>query len=860
MKNKHFYLAYVPVAVVGIFLLAVLAIHLSGLPRAMQTFAADFIQPYRMDDRRLTAVDQEAMDAGLAPGDKIVAIEGVPIDDSGQFLGAAKRFQAGDTVNVTIERQGGDGAAQTFEAAVPAHRHVKNINHYLRIAVATIFLYCLPCFSILLGLWVVLMRPRDLMAWVLLVLLCGFGAIAMEGYSDNRIILLFKSIFGSAWTLAMLLFGIYFPERWKFDIRFPWVKWILIVPLAYQIFIAAAAQLRAVSGIDLPTVLQPFNSFFFKLVLPLNIIAVFFFFVALGWKSGTMENRDARRRLKLMVFGASFAMLPTFFLLLYIIAFRKSGSFFDIAPSWYALLALFNMALFPLTMAYVIVVHRAMDVSVVIRQGIQYALAKNGVLVLRVFLSAVVILAAFALAADTRSGPGLKILLIAAGAGLVFGIRFLADRLRIWTDRRFFRDAYNSEQILTELSENVSRMVETRPLLETLSAKLSESLHVPQIAMLLKQNDMFVPAYSIGYDIEPAVQIPEDAKDAGILRANEPLLIDEASVEDGDVLPPAGRAAAASLNSHLLLPVGSKNGVAGIISLGPKLSEEPYSPNDLRLLRSVASQAGLALENASLTEAIAKEAAQKERLNRELEIAREVQERLFPQELPSIEGIDYYGACRPALGVGGDYYDFLELSQGRLGLAIGDVSGKGIGAALMMASLQASLRGQTLHSGDDLATLMYQINRLVYEASTTNRYATFFYGQYDPAAKKLIYVNAGHNPPVLLRPVGEDIRIIKLETGGPVVGMLPPMLVNYSQGEIDLLPGDMLVGSTDGITEAMNCDDEEWGEDAMIESLKRLMDAEPKEVLERIVADADAFAAGAPQHDDMTLIVLKFAV
>ena len=187
----------------------------------------------------------------------------------------------------------------------------------------------------------------------------------------------------------------------------------------------------------------------------------------------------------------------------------------------------------------------------------------------------------------------------------------------------------------------------------------------------------------------------------------------------------------------------------GFISLGPKRSDEPYSRADLRLLKSVATQTGLALENAHLISAIADEVAQRERLNSELQIARDVQERLFPQKLTADCRNPYAGACRPALGVGGDYYDFLALPGGRLGIAIGDVSGKGIAAALTMASLQASLRSEATRAPDNLAGLMGNVNRLLHEALASNRYATFFYAQYDPASRQLIYVNAGHNPPML---------------------------------------------------------------------------------------------------------------
>src|SRR5947207_2620154 len=143
------------------------------------------------------------------------------------------------------------------------------------------------------------------------------------------------------------------------------------------------------------------------------------------------------------------------------------------------------------------------------------------------------------------------------------------------------------------------------------------------------------------------------------------------------------RRAFRNLQSQVLLPLSLNRKLLGILSLGPKQSDAPFSNADLQLLGSVATQTGLALENSRLTAEVANEVAQRERINRELEIAREVQERLFPQELPQFKGIDYAGSCRPALVVGGDYYDFIQLSDKELGIAIGDVSGKGIPAALL---------------------------------------------------------------------------------------------------------------------------------------------------------------------------------
>jgi len=477
-------------------------------------------------------------------------------------------------------------------------------------------------------------------------------------------------------------------------------------------------------------------------------------------------------------------------------------------------------------MAYVIVVERAMDVRVVIRQGVQYLLASRGVLFLQILLSAMVIFAAASLSIDGMNRPQ-RIRLMAAGVASVALIQVFAKKTRTWIDRRFFREAYDAEQILSDLANKVRTMVETGPLLETVANRISESLHVPRVAVLLNGGGAFEVAYAVGYSAPPHVRIPANG-----------TAIEKAAQEQ--------------LEAELVLPLSLNQKVLGILSLGPKRSEEPYSKADIRLLGSVATQTGLALENSRLTAEVAAEIAQRELMNREIEIAREVQERLFPQELPEVTGLDFAGTCRPAFGVGGDYYDFLLLPDGRLGIAIGDVSGKGIPAALLMASLRASLRGQTIQGADDLALLMSNVNKLVYESSSSNRYATFFYAQYEPSTRNLTYVNGGHNPPLVFRGSHD---VLRLEAGGPVVGLLP--MFAYEQAMITLQPGDVFVAFTDGISEAMNPADEEWGEERLVACVRTLQKETAPEMIAELIASADQFAAGAKQHDDMTIIVAR---
>ena len=264
---------------------------------------------------------------------------------------------------------------------------------------------------------------------------------------------------------------------------------------------------------------------------------------------------------------------------------------------------------------------------------------------------------------------------------------------------------------------------------------------------------------------------------------------------------------------------------------------------------------GLALENSRLTAQIAAEVANRVERTRELERAREVQERLFPQACPPVAGLDYAGACRPALGVGGDYYDFIRLSGTEVGIAIGDVSGKGIPAALLMATLRAYLHGQRLCSMTDLADVMVNLNRLVYESSAANRYATFFYGRYDAPMRRLEYVNAGHNPPLIFRTRRDRHDILRLETGGPVIGLMPDC--SYRQGGVTLEEGDVLVLFTDGITEAMNAEGEEWGEERLTQVIGANRALRARDLIDRITRTSDEFAGGAAQYDDMTLIIAR---
>jgi sigma-B regulation protein RsbU (phosphoserine phosphatase) len=239
----------------------------------------------------------------------------------------------------------------------------------------------------------------------------------------------------------------------------------------------------------------------------------------------------------------------------------------------------------------------------------------------------------------------------------------------------------------------------------------------------------------------------------------------------------------------------------------------------------------------------------------ELEAAREVQERLLPRDYPVVAGLDYAGFSRSAAGVGGDYFDFIRLSETGFAIAVGDVSGKGIPAALLMAMLRGYLRGQTFACLSNPARVMEALNRLVCDSFTANRYATFFYAHYDTSMRVLRYVNAGHNPPLVFRAGRAGAGIHRLDQGGPVIGFAPEYA--YVCGQAALEPGDLIVAFTDGITEAMNTAGDEWGEERLTEVIGANPDLSARELVERITRRADEFSAGASQHDDMTVVAVR---
>ena len=246
------------------------------------------------------------------------------------------------------------------------------------------------------------------------------------------------------------------------------------------------------------------------------------------------------------------------------------------------------------------------------------------------------------------------------------------------------------------------------------------------------------------------------------------------------------------------------------------------------------------------------EQGKRQRLENEIEIARQVQSQLFPQVLPVVPGLELAGICRPARSVSGDYYDFIRTGETCVGIALADISGKGIFASLLMASLQASLRSQAdLNGNCGTADLVQRINRHLYRNTTDDRYATFFYGVYDSESKIFTYTNAGHLAPFFVH----DGKVVELSEGGTVVGLFEEF--PYTQRSIQVEPGSLLVIFSDGLTEPENVYGEEFGNSRLRDEVLRNRNMPPQRLAENLIAAAELWAGSPEQADDMTVVVAR---
>ncbi|MFZ3214856.1 MAG: GAF domain-containing SpoIIE family protein phosphatase [Candidatus Acidiferrales bacterium] len=299
--------------------------------------------------------------------------------------------------------------------------------------------------------------------------------------------------------------------------------------------------------------------------------------------------------------------------------------------------------------------------------------------------------------------------------------------------------------------------------------------------------------------------------------------------------------------SLLCLPIRSKNGeTIGVLQLLNKKSG-PFSSEDENLLRAISDHVALALENAQLH----RDLLHKQRMERDLALARSIQMGLLPERPPELAGFEIGVAHRPSLEAGGDYYDFIPLGPDTILTVVADVEGKGVGSAMVMANLQATLHALLAHL-HSLERLVESLNDMMLADTRGQKFMTMFVGLLDQPHRTLHYVNAGHVQPAVVRLNGE---VEYLTEGGMVVGLFAGM--RYERGHVKLFPGDVVVACTDGITEANNSSEEEFGTQRLVELVTRDRHLPAQEIVQAVMAEVDSFSLGGTHEDDRVILILK---
>ncbi len=524
--------------------------------------------------------------------------------------------------------------------------------------------------------------------------------------------------------------------------------------------------------------------------------------------------------------------------------------------------------------AWALIRYQFLDVRFIIRRGFVFSITSGllvGIYMLGYTQAKNIVEAA--LGDSAAGGVPLVEILFLTFAVIVFQplLSFLEDVV----ERIFFKGGQNYQQTLQNLSREIFGIVDPLELRNKITSTLQEAMLVesahlilPKAAMALQQNlgsppsshSVFfttvrrTPRLDQNMNGNPSTPPQENAEIELRFEPNGQFISlmthMEAPVEEADVLDkinlPVERQNLSHLRAQLFLPLLHREELVGVLAVGKKITQRRFSYEDMTLLSLLSTQIAIAFENTRLYQ----ERLTKQRLDEELHLAREIQRLLLPRQMPNSKHFDIAAINVPSQEVGGDYYDFVDLRNGVIGVAIGDIAGKGIPGAMLMSNLQATGRAAAIRS-TSTKQVMEELNNQITRSTTVEKYATFFYAILWPE-KKLTYTNAGHNYPLLCR---DDGDICELRQSNLVVGVREG--ITYDEHAVPLRAGDVIIFYTDGITEAANANWEEFGVERLCEVIRRHRHGSAENLRNMIYRAVLQFAGEAAQSDDLTLVVVK---
>ncbi|MCG8608319.1 SpoIIE family protein phosphatase, partial [bacterium] len=772
--------------------------------------------------------------SGILTEDEIKEVSGRPVTSVEDFTTLVEEVGIGEHVELTISREG-----QTFKKDVPTKR-------LLSIYTQVVFLSLLPgvLFSyalILIGTFVFLKKIEDRTAHIFYMMVLCWALAMWEsfpfGFHQLRNILpdWFEWVTLTFWPLAvglLLHFTMIFPLENKSFQKHP--KPILAFAYFPLFFVLVFIYADVQGASWTQHVLRIGWGVFFS--------AIFYCAMhTLGKSSGHKENPLAAKQAQIMLMGTNLSLLvPVGYYYIPKMLFDWSLPFSDYV--------LFLCVFWPITLAYVIVRHRFMEIDVIIKRGVAYALLSG--FVVAVYFLLVVGVGQLVL---NLTGSRSQIVTIIATLFIAALFNPVKSRIRNFVDRRFYPNRFTYRESVRDFSHQLVNVVDLDRLLDLVRSFLADTMRVRPVAVFWNNgNSEFYPiqasddpvsadlAFSTGDVVISAMQKKKKLLDLTPLREQETEISDE-EVRKWE-----------SLSSEIVLPLLAKGKLLGAISLGPKGQDEPYYKEDIDLLETLNDQINISLENAILTEKL----REQDRLRKELEVARRIQLNSLPQTDPHVTGLDVSGVSIPALEVGGDYYDYLDFSDGRFGVVVGDVSGKGTSAALYMSQLKGVLQTAAKFY-KSLKDLMVEVNSVTYRSIEQKSFITLTCGAFDLRQQKFQLVRAGHLP--IVHYCAKKRACTELTPQGIGVGLENGKIFDRALEEVEVTfsAGDIFLFYTDGIDEARNAK----GEQLDITTISGLIGSNDHktalELREQILSEVVASHDNTAQKDDMTLVVVR---
>ncbi len=747
----------------------------------------------------------------------------------------------------------------------------------LQILVASVFLAC-GAILLFLGGIIIKEDPKNRLNRVtsLMLLFAGLGPLlaslgtmtATMGIPDGIIRApLARNIF-YIWEFFfpfLLLFSLVFPEENRYLKRYPKFKYLIFIPHAFHLFLVLVFYEpdRIIRSLDVAKMGSLARFFLDPISAVLKYVAVIFgvlyeihvqsfslinlmylvlalWLLYRGYKKINVPT--LKKQVGLLVWGirSSVGLYAVVFILPVLTPL-------DLSDTTRYFLTIVALVVGSGSIAWAIIRHHFLDVKLIVRQSLVYTLT-TALFVGAYFL----VIRQFGKLIQNMIGKQTSAVDIGFVILAIIFFQPIMGQLDDLIKKFFIREKSDYRAMMETFSRKLVTIFDFEKLRETVVDVLKKEMLVEEVYVCatgqqstdkLRKSEYVL--FSDGPEEAKTHLLNESDPLFPVLREKtRPVLLSDLGVTEKKS---SLFSLLSKLGVFLVVPMISQDQLAGFIGLSKKTTRFRYSYEDITLLGVLANQMVIAMNNARLY----RESLEKEKLEEELALARQIQLALLPKACPRGECFEFSAFVQPAHQVGGDYYDFLETDEGCVGIAIADATGKGIPAAMLISLVQASLRAEAKNRLCP-SRIIANINQLILSSTSSEKFATMFYGEFDPKSRKLVYCNAGHNYPLVIH---RDGRVESLDTGGLILGAFQEAI--YERGEVVFEKDDTIFFYSDGLTENLNDKDEEFGEGRLLDLLLENRFLDPKRLKEKVIEEATNFAGGAPLYDDFTIVVLK---